>query len=154
MMLPDRAADHYSYALSTRAMLIHRFRSGSFLGQGEMLSAAAASGYLRDAAGEVNAVRFSLSLIGFWLFAAVLAVALPDPRWVALGAGLAILGLALKVAWKHRSLVSGLNSLFIWHVSAAGLLLGLVSPRRPPNDPIRSVVLHDRTGAAREAASA
>ena len=148
-ILPDHAADHYSYTLSTAALLLHKLRGGFFLGQGDMLRAAAASGYLRQVFGDVRAIRYSLAVLAFWSLVTALAIiahVLVLGFGPALVFGMALLALAVvvaAVARNHRGLVSGLNSVFIWHVSAVGLIAGLLRHRTPPTTPIADVVTHD-----------
>ncbi len=142
VQLPDRSADHYSYDLGTFALLMHRLRSGSMLGQGEMLRAAIDGGYA-GAALQVNAVRISIGLLASWLCVGI-AIAAGVPGWVA---GLAtvggLAGVISLIAYKHRSLASALHSVVVWHVAAGGLILGALRKRRSPRSRIDSTVIRD-----------
>lgn len=132
IMLPDHAADHYSYDLGTWALLRHRLRGGNFLSHGELLRAAIASGYAGLAVSEVRAIRISLAVLAYWALA-IMASALSG--YFLLGLSVA-LGLAVVAATGlgliRRDLFSGFYSMLIWHLGAGGLLLGFLKERRDP----------------------
>lgn len=142
LALPDHASDHYSYEKRTGELLLHRLRSGSMLGQGEMLRAAWAGGYLHEA-GRIVALRISAALLLFWA-GVIGALLLGMSAWLAaVGAATAMVALLGVLAKRHKSWRSPLNSLMIWHLVAGGLLLGLLRRRVSPREPIPSRVLHD-----------
>jgi glycosyltransferase involved in cell wall biosynthesis len=140
--LPDHAADHYSYALGTAALLLLRLRSGSMLGQGEMLRAAFASGYAPVAL-RVNAVRISLGLVAIWCgLAAALALGVPKLLLGAVTLG-GLGGILVLLTARHRSFASALHSVVVWHLSVGGLVAGLFRRRTEPREWIDSVMLHE-----------
>lgn len=140
--LPDHSADHYSYSLGTTALLLHRLRSGSLLGQGEMLRAAQAAGYLPVAL-RVNAVRISLALLALWVALAALLALSSSKAAIAALAVVGFLGLVTLVSLKHRSVSSALHSIVVWHLAAGGLVAGFLKSRRAPGETIDSRVLHE-----------
>jgi len=140
--VPDHSADHYSYDLGTLALLMHRLRSGSMLGQGEMLRAAIYSGYT-DAALQVNAVRISIGLLASWFCVFVALIAGVSAWLVGLATLGGLAGIIALMAVKHRSLASALHSVLVWHVAAGGMILGALRRRRPPRSPIDSTIIRD-----------
>lgn len=140
--LPDHAADHFSYDLPTNRLLLHRLRSGSMLGQGELLRAALDRGYIGKVFGEVRAIRISFALLAYWFVVALAAIVTGRPfTSIVLGVGLA-LAAALAIGLKHRNVVSGFNSVVTWHLCLGGMIAGFLRHRRPPAGDVATVVLH------------
>jgi hypothetical protein len=52
----------------------------------------------------------------------------------------------LLMVWRKRSVAKGVYSVVSWCFNAAGLVRGLLSPRRPNSEPILSQVLKESQG--------
>jgi len=137
--LEDHAADHYGYRLSTYPLLWLRIRSGYLLGPGELLRAAIAGNYLKDALTGLPGLRPALLVWVYWLVAVLVSAFLP-----AIGASIAFLGCALVLPIlimtlrNKGSLAVGAHSVMLWHLNAVGLLIGLIRTRRSPVERIES----------------
>jgi GT2 family glycosyltransferase len=146
--LDTHAADHYSHAMKTFAMLWHRARSGYVLGSGEVLRAAIDGGYLARVLRELRALRAYGVALASWAVLIALPFLLARPWESAAGlVALALLGLA-AMALRHRSLALAAYSLVAWQVNALGLVRGLLRRRRSPREPIASRVLQRAEPAA------
>lgn len=134
--LPERSADHYSYDLGTFELLRHRIRGGNFLSQGELLRAAWESGYLGQALSELRAFRFSFAVIAYWGAALLLAIILQRPLTILAAAFVGTLVAGGLLSTIRRDVTSGFHSILIWHLTAGGLILGALRPRRNPRSAI------------------
>jgi GT2 family glycosyltransferase len=136
--IKSHAADHYSYAMKTTRLLLSRIRSGYILGVGELLRSAVAGGYLKNALFELQALRVAIGVWIYWMAALSIVSYAPSGRWTAALSLLAVLLPLAAMALRTRSLKLGFHSVLLWHVSAIGLILGLVRKRCSPLQPIES----------------
>lgn len=146
LRLPDRAADHYSYRLSSAGLLLHRLRNGSFLSQGEVVRAALANGYVTKLVAATPGLKLAIAVWTYWLLAVAAALVLGPAAILA-----ALLALAAPIAlmgWRHGSIALGAFAVLVWHLTAIGLVAGFVKRRRIPNAAIDSVVSAGMLAAA------
>jgi hypothetical protein len=146
-MLPIRAADHYSYTLSTLRLMWLKLRAGFYVSEGQIVRAAYQNGYLDRIFGDIFALRLSAAVWLYWL-AVLLALVVVPYRLAVIALALAgIVGLIALVSVRHRSLASGLNSVVNWHLLAAIGVAGLFGRWRSPTERIASRVIKDGTAA-------
>ena len=134
---------HYGHTDTSFALLWRRWRSRYAFGHGELLRGAFLRPHLWFVLTRLRVYRLQLGLLAAWLLA-LLAAWLSPAQWstlvVLIGMGY---GLALSVmSLRKRSLQVALYSLLSWHVGLAGLLRGLLVPRRAdPSAPLPYRVL-------------
>ena len=139
--LEDHAADHYGYVTSTYNLLWHRIKTKYVLGSGELLRAAFAGGYVTAALTRVPGLRPAIGVWIYWIAALFVAALAPTiASSLAVLALATILPVAVMAARNEASLQVGVHSVVSWHVSAYGLLIGLVGGRKDPRGRIESHV--------------
>lgn len=154
VLLPMRAADHYSYDLGTMPLMWHKLKSGAFASQGEIMRAGLFSDYLPSVFRDIFAMRLSLVVWGYWLVV-VLALLLLPYRLLVIGG--ALIGLAAMVAImtvRHGSIESAVHSVLNWHLLAFCALQGLLMTRKAPDEPIASRVLKSASASDEALSSA
>ena len=130
--LPAHAADHFAHQLPTLALLWRRVRSGQILGNGEIVRAALAAGYLRKLFGELRVLQLAAGVWTYWLLATALVLGTRSAT-VAVCLFLLIPALAIvAISCRHRALDLGCLSLVNWHLAAIGMLLGALERRVSP----------------------
>jgi glycosyltransferase involved in cell wall biosynthesis len=143
--LDDHAADHYGYRFNTYRLLWHRARTGYILGGGDTLRAAIACNYVTEAVLRLPGLRVALFVWLYW--AAVSLGAAVAPTWLGRVAVLVvalILPVAMMTIRSKGSLETGLHSVVLWYLNAAGLLVGLLRIRHRPTKRIDSRLLKTR----------
>jgi GT2 family glycosyltransferase len=139
--LEDHAADHYSYSMATFRLLRYRIRSRYVLSSGELLRAAIASHYLKNALLELPGIRVAL---GVWLYWAMIGLTffwIPTTRTAVIFLLAAFLVPTAAIVLRDQSFRLGLYSVLLWHVNAIGLLFGLLRKRTTPTKRVESYVL-------------
>lgn len=137
------AVSHRGHETPPYRLLLRRWRSGYASGSGELLRAALGRPWLRLVLRGQRELRLYLAVVVGWVLMLSLPWwPLPLPARVAVFAAL-LLGPLLLMALRKRSLGRALYSLTSWWVNAAGLLRGLLRPRRAPAEPIASHVLRE-----------
>jgi GT2 family glycosyltransferase len=141
--LPVDAATHYGHEAPPYQLLMRRWRTRYVDGLGEMVRAAAGEPRMRLVLRGMRELRIYTGVLLWWL------VLLSVPFWtvpagvrVAAFAGLATTPL-LVMLWRKRSLTRAAYSVVSWCFNAAGMVRGLLRPRRAPRDPIPSRVLRE-----------
>lgn len=146
--LPTPAVDHFGHDAPAYRLLMRRWRSRYAWGLGELVRAAAGRPWLRLVLRGVRELHLYSAVLIWWL---VLASVPFWPLPVPLRAG-AFCALAaapfLLMAWRKRSFGKALYSVASWCVNTAGLVCGMLRPRRPAGEAIRSRVLLDRVDAS------
>jgi GT2 family glycosyltransferase len=139
--LPTVSSEHYSYSIGTLNLLWHRWKNGAFLKQGEILRSSLARGYWPDPIKRIRAVRYSIAIYIWWIFAITICLLFPD--WLARFAVLLAGPLAIwaAVAFRHKSVIYGLYALVVWHLNALGMLFGFMRRRKSPTEPIKSQII-------------
>ena len=140
--LPDQAARHWSYDLSSMKMLWHRLRSGSFMSLGEVLRASLAAGYAGKLMSEMRLAQLAVGVWTYWIAAIVLVGVTGSGLLGLLAVAAPFVGMLL-MGWKHRALAVGVLSIASWHISALGLLLGALKRRTPPMTPIGATIVQE-----------
>jgi hypothetical protein len=147
--LGHRAADHYSYALDTYALLWRRIAAGRLLALGEIIRAAIQQGYLGKVLRELRPIRFALSVLVYWPLALILSLATPTAGESVMVLAFAGLLPIVAMTARGRSLSAGIYSVVVWHLTAVSLLFGLARSRKPPTEPIGSRVLRTAQAISR-----
>ncbi|WBY01280.1 glycosyltransferase [Ramlibacter tataouinensis] len=147
--LPIDAVTHYGHDSPPYRLLLRRWRTRYACGAGEVLRAALGQGHARAVLRGLRELRLYLAVIGWWLLLA------SAPLWPLPQRSAALLFAALlaapfaTMAWRKRSLARAVYSVLAWNVHAAGVVRGLLAPRRPPRALIPSLVIKDPHPAAR-----
>jgi GT2 family glycosyltransferase len=139
--LESHAVDHYSYQLGTYRLLWYRLRAGRLLALGEILRAAIAGKYLKNAVVELRPIRFAIGILLYWPMVGVLALGVPSVGWVIALLACAVTLPVLAMTARSSSLATGAYSVAVWHLTAANLVLGLARSRKRPNELIDSQIL-------------
>jgi len=141
--LPVKAVSHYGHDAPPYQLLLRRWRSSYVCGLGELVRAAAGQPRLKLVLRGTRELRLYAGVIAWWI---ALAIAALWPAPAALRAAaftvLAIAPVALML-WRKGSLTRATYSVVSWCFHAAGLLRGLLRPRRAPHEPIASRVLQE-----------
>ena len=145
--LPIDSASHQGHTPAPFALLKRRWRSGYAWGVGQLLRACWGQWQRLAAVLGLREVRLYLGLIGLWL-AGLLGLSLSpllglSPLWVLVTGLLAGLLALLTMAWRKRSIGRAVYALTAWHVNAAGLVRGLLQPRRSTDTPIDSHLIQE-----------
>jgi hypothetical protein len=148
ILLPIRAAEHYSYDLATLPLMWHKLRSGSFSSQGEIIRAGIASDYLPNVFRDIFAMRLTLIVWAYWLIMLLALLISPYHLPVAGVAVIGVLSMIGIVSVRHRSLASAFHSVLNWHLLALCALRGLLVHRMNPASPIASRVLKGKMPSA------
>ena len=137
------AVSHRGHETPPYRLLLRRWRSGYASGSGELLRAALGRPWLRLVLRGQRELRLYLAVVVGWVLMLSLPWwPMPLPARAGVFAAL-LLGPLLLMALRKRSLGRALYSLTSWWVNAAGLLRGLLRPRRAPAEPIASHVLRE-----------
>ncbi|MBR0662129.1 glycosyltransferase [Neoroseomonas oryzicola] len=135
------AVDHYGHRTEGYRLLWRRLASGYARAPGEVLRAAIGQRHLPIVLRRLGHIRHGLCVILWWA-ALLLTLAAPLSPPVRMGLLLLlVLGPWLGLSWRRRSLWLGLYSMAAWNVTAVGLLLGLLWPRRPATAPLPATSL-------------
>ena len=139
----ETAVNHYSHTKPTFSLMWYRVRSGMIFGVGEIVRAAAASGYLANAIRDVKILRIAVGLCGVWIATGLLALMLRSVvPWSGLLLPVAVVTVLTGfMTFRHGSIKLALFSLLTWHLAVFGLLGGLLARRRDPRQPIEANVL-------------
>jgi glycosyltransferase involved in cell wall biosynthesis len=144
-MLPIRAADHYSYTLSTLRLMWLKLRAGFYVSEGQIVRAAYQNGYLDRIFGDIFALRLTAAVWLYWLVVLLALVVVPY-RLAVVGFALAgVAGMIALIAIRHGSLASGINSVVNWHLLAVIGVAGLFGRWRSPTERIASRIIKDGT---------
>lgn len=142
--LPTDVADHFGHDAPPYQLLMRRWRSGYILGLGELVRAAWGQDRLVRVFG-LHELRLYVAVISWWL------ILVSVPFWSLTVTERIACFLVLLVApllvmtWRKRSLTKACYSLISWCFNAAGMVRGLMRPRRPVQEAIASRILQQPT---------
>jgi glycosyltransferase involved in cell wall biosynthesis len=142
--IADHAADHFAPQLTTLPLLWQRVRNRRFLSIGQVLRASIDAGYLTKLFGEMRVIQLAAAVWIYWLLGGSLVLV---TRSAILAAGVVLLVPAAAVgaiSYRHRAVALGCLSFVIWHLAAAGLLLGVFKKRVQPLQSIDNIVVVSR----------
>jgi glycosyltransferase involved in cell wall biosynthesis len=137
------SVQHHGHDAPPYQLLLRRWRSGYICGLGEVLRAAVGQPHLGLVITSVRELRLYVAVLVWW-FALLGSWALPMP-WVA-HVGLFSAAAAtpfVLMAWRKRSAEKAVFSVVSWCFNAAGLVRGLLGPRRPARESVASVQLRN-----------
>lgn len=141
--IPVDAVTHRGHDAPPYRLLLRRWRTRYVCGSGELVRASVGKPAQRLVLRDVRELRIYAGVLLWWL--ALLAVALGPESAAARALGCAALVAApfLVMTWRKRSLARATYSVVSWCFNAAGMVRGLAAPRRPPREPIASVIVHE-----------
>ncbi|MGG5891092.1 glycosyltransferase [Falsiroseomonas sp. HC035] len=131
-----RAARHYGHRQNGYSLLWRRLVSGYARAPGEVLRAAIGRRHLRFVFRHLTHIRNGMLVMGWWLLILIAVFGLDS---TAAQFGLLVpllLAPLLLLSLRRRSLELGFYSMVSWNVTAIGLIMGLLWPRRPANEPL------------------
>ncbi len=141
--LPVDAVSHHGHTTHALRLLWRRWRTRYACGCGELLRASVGQPWCRLVLRDLRELRLYGAVLAGWSAMGLAAVLpAPAPARVGLMAALTLLPLA-AMAQRKRSWVRGTYAVLSWNVQAAGLLRGLLHPRRCPREPIASRILRE-----------
>jgi glycosyltransferase involved in cell wall biosynthesis len=133
------SVQHHGHDAPPYQLLMRRWRSGYICGLGEVVQAAWGQPHLRLVLTSVRELRLYVAVLAWWVaLIGLLLVALPWTLRIEAFALLAVAPVAL-MAWRKRSATKALFSVVSWCFNAAGLVRGLLTPRRPAREAVASV---------------
>lgn len=147
--LDRRFVSHYGHTENSYRLLVRRWRSKYLFGIGELLRASLGRPYFFRLFRELPELWLWGGVYLWWIVSLAILVLLPD-KMVALGivSALAAMVVAL-MSLKKGGLRLGLYTVVAWFFHAAAVPVGFLRPRRPPQAPIESRIIHqpERTAA-------
>ncbi len=147
--LPIDAVSHTGHQMPPYQLLMRRWRSGYICGPGELLRSALGQQWLRLVWRDLREIRLYVAVLAWW------ALLLSVPFWPIAGTLQAASAAALIFTpWlvmllRKRSPQRALYSVVSWCFHAAGLVRGLLRPRRPAHALIASRVVREPAGPVR-----
>ena len=141
--LPVAAVSHHGHTTHALPLLWRRWCTRYACGGGELLRAAIGQPWCRLVLRDVRELRlYGLVLAGWGVLGLAILLPLPTPLRLSLIAMLTLLPL-IAMTQRKRSFTRAAYALLSWQVQAAGLLRGLLRPRRCPRQPIASRILRE-----------
>ena len=141
--IPVDSVTHYGHDIPPYRLLQRRWRSRYAFGLGELVGAAIGQPHMRLIWRDLRELRIYLGVIAWWL------ILLEIPFWqmpaLARVCSFAAIASAplLFMAWRKKSWTRAAYSVASWCLAAAGLVRGLLQPRRPPDERIPSRLVHE-----------
>jgi hypothetical protein len=141
--LPVDAVDHFGHDAPPYSLLMRRWRSRYICGLGELVRAGAGQPRLGLIVQGLRELRLYAAVL-FWWMLLVSVVFWPTTALTRL-ASFAVLLIApvAVMAWRKKSAVKAVYAVVSWCFNAAGLLRGLLTPRKPALQTISSRVLQE-----------
>ncbi len=147
--VPVDAVSHHGHATHALRLLWRRWCTRYACGSGELLRAAIGQPWCRLVLRDVRELRLYGAVLAAWM-ALGLVSWLPMSTLARLCAMAMIILLPLAaVTQRKQSFIRAAYALLSWHVQAAGLVRGLLRPRRCPQQPIASCILREPHEASR-----
>jgi hypothetical protein len=147
--LPVDAVSHHGHTTHAIGLLWRRWCTRYACGSGELLRAAIGQPWCRLVLRDVRELRlYGAVLAGWGALGLATWLPMPTPTRLCALAMITLLPLA-AVTQRKRSLTRAAYALLSWHVQAAGLVRGLLRPRRCPQQPIASRILREPDEAPR-----
>jgi GT2 family glycosyltransferase len=145
--LPMDSVTHYGHDAPPYQLLRRRWRARYSWSAGEVLRAAAGRPTQKLVLRGLRELRIYAAVLVWWaVLLGVPFLPVADATRGAVFGAIALAPLAF-MAWRKRSLARATYSVVSWCFNAAGLVLGLLASRRPPREPIASVVVHEPSQA-------
>lgn len=144
--LPLDVVHHRGHDSPPYRLLMRRWETRYLWGLGELIRASTDQVSLKVLIQGLRELWIYLGILGWWAF--LLSILFWPVSGVArltwFGASL-VAPLALMI-WRKRSFPKALYSVVSWCFNAAGLVRGVLRPRRPANAPIESLILREPHG--------
>lgn len=143
--LPIDAATHVGHDAPPYRLLLRRWETRYICGLGELLRATWGQPRMRLLLRSARELRLYLAVLGWW------AVLASVPFWplpaILRIASFALLAAApfLVMCWRKRSPARAAYAVVSWCCNAAGLVLGLLHRRQPPDRTIPSHILKEHS---------
>jgi glycosyltransferase involved in cell wall biosynthesis len=141
--IPVDSVTHYGHDAPPYTLLLRRWRAGYVCAAGEIIRASLGKPSLRLVLRGVRELRIYAGVLLWW--ALLLAIPFLGGSPAARAAAFVLLAAApfAAMAWRKRSFGRATYSVVSWCFNAAGMVRGLAAPRKPPREPIPSVVVHE-----------
>jgi glycosyltransferase involved in cell wall biosynthesis len=137
------SVQHHGHDAPPYQLLLRRWRSGYICGLGEVLRGAVGQPHLGMVVTSVRELRLYVAVLMWW-FVLLLSWAVPMPWAAHVGLFLAAAATPFALlAWRKRSAETAVFSVVSWCFNAAGLVRGLLGPRRPARESVASVQLRN-----------
>jgi GT2 family glycosyltransferase len=141
--VPVDAVTHHGHSSPPYDLLMRRWRARYVRGLGELVRAALGQPHMRLVLRGMRELRIYTAVLAWWaVLASIPFWPLPVPARLAAFVAIA-LAPYLFMLGRKRSAARAAYSVVSWCFYAAGLALGLLHRRRPPQGPIPSRVLHE-----------
>ncbi|MDB5937706.1 MAG: glycosyl transferase, family 2 [Polaromonas sp.] len=144
--LPMDVVHHRGHDAPAYQLLMRRWQTQYLWGLGELVRASAGQLHLKMVFQGLRELWIYVGMLAWWSFM------LSIPFWPASGVnrlvwfGLSLTAPLALMIWRKRSFSKALYSVVSWSFNAAGLVRGVLRPRRPANAPIPSLVLREPHG--------
>jgi hypothetical protein len=137
------SVQHHGHDAPPYQLLLRRWRSGYICGLGEVLRGAVGQPHLGLVVTSVRELRLYVAVLMWW-FVLLLSWAVPMPWAAHVGLFLAAAATPFALmAWRKRSAEKAVFSVVSWCFNAAGLVRGLLGPRRPARESVAGVQLRN-----------
>lgn len=141
--LPVDAVTHYGHDAPPYRLLLRRWRSRYACGLGELVRASAGGRQMRLVLRGARELRLYAAVLAWWAtLLAVLVWPVPPALRAVSFAALAAAPF-LVMLWRKRSIQRATYSVVSWCFNAAGLVRGVLRPRRPAQERIESRVIQE-----------
>jgi hypothetical protein len=141
--LPIASCTHFGHDAPPYQLLVRRWRSKYVCGLGELVRGAIGQPHFKLVVRGVRELKLYSAVLLWWLALASTAL-WPLPWMGRLAAFLALAAFPFAaMALRKRSFSRAAYSVVSWCFNAAGMVKGLLAPRRPAQARIASVVLHE-----------
>ena len=144
--LPMDVVHHMGHDAPPYHLLMRRWNTHYLWGLGELVRASAGQLQLKMVLQGLRELWIYLGILGWWAFL------LSIPFWPLSGItrlvwfGTSLAAPLVLMIWRKRSFSKALYSVVSWCFNAAGLVRGVLRPRRPASAPIPSLVLREPCG--------
>ncbi|MEM1371347.1 MAG: glycosyltransferase [Pseudomonadota bacterium] len=130
--LPETFVQHYGHRTNPYRLLLRRLTSGYLYGVGEVTRAHITTERRGKLLRDLREVWLWSAIIAKWLFLLAVAFVAPSISTAALMIAVLLLAPIPIMAWRYKSLSTGVYAVCAWHLHAYGFLRGLLAPRRAP----------------------
>lgn len=136
------ATVHDGHASGTWTLIVRHWKSKRLMANGVLIHSALGQRWQLQA---IKLLAHPIGVVVFWLIAMPLAL-VADRTWDCEATRAVVLFASLiffLLLAKKKSLFRTFESIVLWHVNAASLLLGMLIPMEAPSSPLRSVIVGD-----------
>jgi GT2 family glycosyltransferase len=141
--LPLPSCTHHGHDSPPYQLLKRRWKSKYVCGMGELVRGAIGQPHFKLVVRGLRELKLYCAVLAWWaVLVATVALPLDRAETAAIFACVAALPYAV-MAWRKRSVSRAVYAVTSWCFNAAGMVLGLLRPRKAPRVRIASVVMHE-----------